>query len=72
VRACAELWLAVEVDGAVHDARRVDDRERADPRASLGGRVVSGECAEISNSVFPGAEVFAGEDEEGLAVLLEQ
>ena len=37
---CAQLWLAVEVDGAVHQGRRVDDRERDDHLATLGVRVV--------------------------------
>jgi very-short-patch-repair endonuclease len=37
---CAELWLAIEVDGGVHDERRGDDRERDDHLASLGVRVV--------------------------------
>jgi very-short-patch-repair endonuclease len=37
---CAPLWLAVEVDGAVHQGRRVDDRERDDHLASLGVHVV--------------------------------
>jgi very-short-patch-repair endonuclease len=33
---CAELRLALEVDGAVHDAQRFDDRAREDHLASLG------------------------------------
>jgi very-short-patch-repair endonuclease len=37
---CAALWLAVEVDGAVHHGRRADDREREDHLSSLGVRVV--------------------------------
>jgi very-short-patch-repair endonuclease len=37
---CAELWLAVEVDGAVHQRRRFDDRQRDEDLASLGVRVV--------------------------------
>jgi very-short-patch-repair endonuclease len=37
---CAELWLAVEVDGAVHERRRIEDRQRDEDLASLGVRVV--------------------------------
>lgn len=37
---CAQLWLAVEVDGPVHQGRRIDDRQRDDHLASLGVRVV--------------------------------
>jgi very-short-patch-repair endonuclease len=37
---CAQLWLAVEVDGAVHHRRRADDQQRDDVLASLGVRVV--------------------------------
>jgi very-short-patch-repair endonuclease len=37
---CAELWLAVEVDGAVHEVRRADDHQRDDHLALLGVRVV--------------------------------
>lgn len=35
---CAELWLAVEVDGAVHRRQRADDRERDEHLAWLGVR----------------------------------
>jgi very-short-patch-repair endonuclease len=37
---CADLWLAVEVDGGVHEGRRIDDRQRDEHLASLGVRVV--------------------------------
>jgi very-short-patch-repair endonuclease len=37
---CAELWLAVEVDGPVHQGRDIDDRERDEHLASLGADVV--------------------------------
>jgi very-short-patch-repair endonuclease len=37
---CAELRLAVEVDGAVHQTRRADDCQREDDLASLGVHVV--------------------------------
>jgi very-short-patch-repair endonuclease len=37
---CAKLWLAVEVDGPVHETRRIDDRERDDNLALLGVRMV--------------------------------
>jgi very-short-patch-repair endonuclease len=37
---CAELWLAVEVDGAVHEGRRADDHQRDGHLALLGVRVV--------------------------------
>jgi very-short-patch-repair endonuclease len=37
---CAEVCLAVEVDGAVHDAHAVEDRERDAALKGLGVRVV--------------------------------
>lgn len=37
---CAELWLAVEVDGPVHQGRHLEDRDRDDNLASLGVRIV--------------------------------
>jgi very-short-patch-repair endonuclease len=37
---CAPLWLAVEVDGAVHQRRRAEDRERDERLASLGVRML--------------------------------
>jgi very-short-patch-repair endonuclease len=37
---CAELWLAVEVDGPAHQGRGIDDRERDEHLASLGVSVV--------------------------------
>lgn len=37
---CAQLWLAVEVDGEVHRARGADDRERDEHLARLGVRIV--------------------------------
>ena len=37
---CAQLWLAVEVDGAVHQRRREADRERQEHLTSLGLRVL--------------------------------
>lgn len=44
---CAELWLAVEVDGCVHDGRREDDRERDEHLARLGVHVVRVRNAEV-------------------------
>lgn len=44
---CAELWLAVEVDGAVHDGRGAEDEERDDDLASLGVRVVRVRNADV-------------------------
>ncbi|MDP8998975.1 MAG: endonuclease domain-containing protein [Myxococcota bacterium] len=37
---CAELWLAVEVDGGVHQAQRAHDMRRDCDLALLGVRVV--------------------------------
>jgi very-short-patch-repair endonuclease len=37
---CAELRLAVEVDGGVHEGQRIDDRQRDDHLQSLGVRVL--------------------------------
>jgi very-short-patch-repair endonuclease len=37
---CAQLWLAIEVDGAVHEGRREEDRQRDKRLASLGVRIV--------------------------------
>ena len=37
---CAELWLAVEVDGQVHQGRQLEDRDRDDNLALLGVRMV--------------------------------
>ena len=37
---CAELWLAVEVDGPVHEARAAQDRERDAHLAALGVRTM--------------------------------
>jgi very-short-patch-repair endonuclease len=37
---CAELWLAIEVDGGVHRSHRAADREREECLASLGVQVV--------------------------------
>jgi very-short-patch-repair endonuclease len=37
---CAQLRLALEVDGGVHRGRRADDRERQERLASVGVRVV--------------------------------
>lgn len=37
---CAPLWLAIEVDGAVHQGRREDDQQRDDDLGALGVRVL--------------------------------
>ena len=37
---CAELWLAVEVDGAVHDERHAEDRQREEHLSKMGLRIV--------------------------------
>jgi very-short-patch-repair endonuclease len=37
---CSELRLAVEVDGAIHQARVTEDRQRNQDLASLGVRVM--------------------------------
>jgi leucyl-tRNA synthetase len=37
---CAQLWLAVEVDGAIHRRQRAADRERDEHLASLGVRML--------------------------------
>jgi very-short-patch-repair endonuclease len=37
---CAQLWLAVEVDGAIHRCRRAADRERDEHLALLGVRML--------------------------------
>jgi very-short-patch-repair endonuclease len=37
---CAQLWLAIEVDGGVHRGRGAEDVERAENLASLGVRIV--------------------------------
>jgi len=44
---CAELWLAVEVDGGVHQGRRIDDRQRDEHLGSLGVRVVRVRNADV-------------------------
>ena len=37
---CPSLWLVVEVDGLVHDERRVEDDARTQVLAALGIRVL--------------------------------
>ena len=37
---CPSLWLAVEVDGPIHDGRRVEDEGRTQALAALGIRVL--------------------------------
>ena len=37
---CAELWLAVEVDGPIHNERRAEDQTRDADLARLGVRIV--------------------------------
>jgi len=37
---CAQLWLAIEVDGGVHRSRGAEDVEREENLASLGVRMV--------------------------------
>jgi len=44
---CAELELALEVDGAVHDARRADDELRDDDLAALGLHVMRVRNADV-------------------------
>ena len=44
---CAQLWLAVEVDGPVHDGRRAEDRQRDDAMAALGVRGVRVRNADV-------------------------
>jgi very-short-patch-repair endonuclease len=43
----AELWLAVEVDGEVHDGRRAEDQERDEELASMGVSVVRVRNADV-------------------------
>ncbi len=44
---CAELRVAVEVDGGVHEGRRADDRQRDESLARLGVRVVRFDNVEV-------------------------
>ena len=44
---CAELSLAVELDGAVHDRRRDEDQERDEHLAALGVQVMRLRNAEV-------------------------
>ena len=37
---CPSLWLAIEVDGPIHDERRVEDDARTQALATLGVRVL--------------------------------
>jgi very-short-patch-repair endonuclease len=48
---CAELRLAVEVDGGVHDARRVEDQQRDQDLGAIGVRVVRVGDAEVMDEL---------------------
>jgi ATP-dependent DNA helicase RecQ len=56
---CAELRLAVEVDGPVHDGHCIQDRERDDDLASLGVWVVRLHNAEVLGQLEAAAAYLA-------------
>ena len=48
---CAELWLAVEVDGGVHDGCRDEDAQREADLAARGLRIVRLRNADVNDRI---------------------